>query len=151
MITGVSPGLLSVMVFAALVVVKSWPPNVRLVGLIVIVATDIVAVPVSGTDCGLLPALSVKVIDPVTGPAGVDNGGLNVTLRIHGVPPGATAMVIGVEPQELLVMVKLAFVDAIAEMFNHRVWVADRDHLRRACCTRSLCRERQARGVECDG
>ena len=119
MTTGVAPVLLRVTVFAALVVVKSCPPNVRLVGLIVIVATDTVAVPVSGTDCGLLPALSVKVIDPVTGPAGVDNEGLNVTLRIHGVPPGETAMVIGnVEPQELLVMVKLAFEDAMAEMFN---------------------------------
>ena len=119
MTTGVAPVLLRVTVFAALVVVKSCPPNVRLVGLIVIVATDTVAVPVSGTDCGLLPALSVKVIDPVTGPAGVDNEGLNVTLRMHGVPPGETAIVIGnVEPQELLVMVKLAFVDAIAEMFK---------------------------------
>ena len=38
---------------------------------------------------------------------------------MHGVPPGETAIVIGnVEPQELLVMVKLAFEDAMAEMFN---------------------------------
>ena len=69
------PVLVSVTVWAALVVPTVWLANVRLVDdkLTTGIAT---AVPVSETACGLEAALSVSVIAPVSVPAAV---GLKVT------------------------------------------------------------------------
>lgn len=58
--------------------------------------TDIaksVPVPVSATDCGLAPALSVTVIDPVLAP---DDAGENVTLTVQLAPTASD------DPQSLV-------------------------------------------------
>jgi len=80
MVTGVGCLLLTVTVFAALVVVTGWFPKPNVVGVTV---TGTTPVPVSGTVWGLLLALSVIVRVPVRLPVVV---GEKVTLIVQFAP-----------------------------------------------------------------
>jgi hypothetical protein len=77
MLTAVGCLLLTVTVFAALVVVTASLPKARVVGLTV---TGTTPFPVSETVCGLLFALSVTVSVPVRLPVVV---GVKVTLIVQ--------------------------------------------------------------------
>jgi hypothetical protein len=83
MLTAVGWLLLTVTVFAALVVVTAWFPKAKVAGLTL---TGTTPLPVSETVCGLLLALSVTVRVPVRVPVVV---GVNVTLTLQ-VAPDAT-------------------------------------------------------------
>jgi hypothetical protein len=74
--TAVLPLLVRVTLWAALVVERFWPANVRLVGLIPRLMFTTWPVPVSATDCGLPVALSVNTTFAVRVPFAV---GLKVT------------------------------------------------------------------------
>jgi hypothetical protein len=80
MVTVVGCLLLTVTVFAALVVDTAWLPNPRLAGLTV---TGTTPLPVKETVCGLLFALSLTVSVPVREPVVV---GVNVTLIVQLAP-----------------------------------------------------------------
>ena len=90
--------LVSVTVFAALVVPTAWVANVSLVGERLMVTEP---VPLRVTVCGLPAALSVKVNVPVASPVTV---GENVTPTSHFAP---AAMF---DPQVLLAIAKFALV-----------------------------------------
>jgi hypothetical protein len=80
MLTAVGWLLLTVTVFAALVVVTAWFPKAKVAGLTL---TGTTPLPVSETVCGLLLALSVTVRVPVRVPVVV---GMNVTLTLQAAP-----------------------------------------------------------------
>ena len=80
MLTAVGCLLLTVTVFAGLVVVTAWFPKPRLVGVTV---TGTTPFPVSATVCGLLMAPSVNVKVPERVPVVV---GANVTLTVQVAP-----------------------------------------------------------------
>jgi hypothetical protein len=77
------PLLVSVTTWAELAVPTVWSAKVRLAGENRTLAA--IPVPLSGTVCGLLPALSVKVMDPVTVPVVV---GVKATVILQ-LPPDA--------------------------------------------------------------
>jgi hypothetical protein len=80
MVTAVGCLLLTVTVFAALVVVTAWLPNARVVGLTL---TGTTPLPVNETVCGLLLAMSVIVKVPVRLPV---VAGVKITLIVQFVP-----------------------------------------------------------------
>ena len=85
MVTGVGCLLLTVTVFAALVVVTGWFPKPRVAGVTV---TGTTPVPASETVWGLLLALSVIVRVPVRLPVVV---GEKVTLIVQFAPAASVA------------------------------------------------------------
>src|SRR5258708_6615213 len=97
------------MVLAAAGVVISWLPNERLAGDTVIGKTPD---PDKATDCGLLLASSVKVIDPVRLPSAA---GENTTVIVQLVL-AATVL-----PQLLLAIVKSPVMPAL-ETFSPTSW-----------------------------
>jgi hypothetical protein len=79
-VTAVGCLLVTVTVFATLVVVTAWLPNAKVLGLTV---TGTTPLPVSETVCGLLLALSAIVKVPVRLPVAV---GVSVTLTVQLAP-----------------------------------------------------------------
>jgi hypothetical protein len=96
------PVLLSVTVWAALVVPRLWLLKARLVG--VTLPTGALPVPVKLTVCGLLTALSVMLIEAVRLPMAA---GLNVTLIVQ-LPFTATEL-----PHELVTVKSPGFVPMV--------------------------------------
>src|SRR5580658_969896 len=119
-VSGAVPELVTAMAWGADEVPALWLAKVRLVGLKLM--ADWIAVPVMGTVCGLLAAVSVTTRFAVRA-AGVTEVGLNTTLMVQ-LPPAATDA--GRVPQMLVCEKSVALVPVkpMLEMVSTPVPVA---------------------------